>query len=64
MMRFNTLREVADAYKSGELTDEDILRLDNDRTGLYTGAGKVFDMHPSELLEEALDLLGVRYDYV
>jgi hypothetical protein len=66
-----TLAELVEAYKSGKLTDDDILWLDNDTTGLYTGdedAGepvvKVFEMHPYELLEQALDLLGVLYDHV
>jgi hypothetical protein len=59
-----TLAELVEAYKSGKFTDDDILWLDNDTTDLYSEAGQVFSMHPSELLEQALDLLGVRYEHV
>jgi hypothetical protein len=64
--RYQTLAELAAAYKAGEVTVP--VTLDNDATFLYVPESadpdgewtQVFDGgHPQELLEAALDLLGV-----
>ena len=66
-----TLPELIEAYKTGELAEDDILWLDNDTTFIYVGdedAGeevvKVFDMHPGILLKELLDYVGIPHEGV
>jgi hypothetical protein len=64
-MRYKTLAEVVAAYKSGELTTEAIT-LDNDSTNLWVGDDdcevEFSGGTPDELLEAALELLGVRWE--
>jgi hypothetical protein len=61
-----TLAELAEKYKSGELTEREPLWLDNDDTYVYTGqtGPATFSMHPNELLEQALTLLGIPHKHV
>lgn len=59
---YDTLRQLADAIKAGEVTGP--LMIDNDVTGLYQDDVKVFEMHPDDLLEQALDLLGIPHEHV
>lgn len=70
-----TFPEIVEAYKSGKLTQDDILWIDNDCTFIYTDNGldtddddyedyKVFDLHPGVLLEEVLDYLGIPHSGV
>lgn len=56
-MKFKTLAELADAYAEGTQTYP--LVIDNDSVAAYDDGGCVFEMHPAELLEEALKLLGI-----
>lgn len=59
-----TLSELRDAYVAGRLTDP--LWIDNDETFAYQDDGEVevFSMHPAQLLEECLDLLGIPHQGV
>lgn len=55
--------ELVQAYKSGTLHPlESRLTLDNDITHVYAAGECVFCMHPDEVLEQALDLLGVPHE--
>jgi hypothetical protein len=72
---YKTLAELKAAYDRGDVKAS--LTLDNDQTSIYdyTGDGdpetdedpnawqKVFDMHPDDLLQQALDLLGIPWSY-
>jgi hypothetical protein len=62
MAIYATLAELRDAYAKGAATGP--LMLDNDSTTVYEDAGKVFDMHPDDVLEQALDLLGIPHEHV
>lgn len=61
-MRYATLAELRAAYASGEVTAP--LAIDNDQTTVYTDDEKVFEAHPEQLLEDALDLLGIPHEGV
>jgi hypothetical protein len=62
-----TLTELAEAYKRGEkiqplMIDNDVcdaVRVDTENDPDWRNAEDVFSMHPDELLEQALDLLGI-----
>lgn len=72
--QYKTLAELATAYKSGELTPETAtLMLDNDYTAVtyhaaddpdWLHAVDVFHMDPHDVLEQALDLLGIPHEHV
>lgn len=70
MPKYANLRELADAYKSGELTAP--LMLDNDVTSVCAETGQpfpldyedVFEMDPTDLLTQALELLGIPWEHV
>jgi hypothetical protein len=71
MMRYATLAELKLAYASGALSRDCMLWIDNDVTYVQRRAGDstddyetVFEMHPGDLLEQALDLLGIPRDHV
>lgn len=60
-----TLEELIAAYKSGELTEVAALVIDNDHTAVYDDdANTLFEMHPADLLEQALTLLGIPWEHV
>lgn len=75
MKKYNSLKELADAYSNGELHRSYLLTIDNDTTDVYAPAClearrkpidwdspdsvSVFSMHPYALQEQALDLLGI-----
>lgn len=60
-----TLEELIAAYKSGELTEVAALVIDNDHTAVYDeDANTLFEMHPVDLLEQALTLLGIPWEHV
>lgn len=63
---YKTLTEVVAAFKSGELgeTTESFAWLDNDDVSIYKGDEKVYQTHPYQLLEDALDLLGIPWEHV
>lgn len=69
-MKYKTLADLAEAYKSGELSEDDPLWLDSDRASVYVDTAdpdaqkKVFQMHPEKILYEALELLGIPTDHV
>jgi len=59
-----TLQELAGAYKTGTVTAP--LMLDNDSTSVYDEAADatVFEMHPADLIEQALTMLGIPWEHV
>lgn len=59
-----TLSELRDAYARGELTAP--LMIDNDDVSLGGdyGVEAMFSMHPYDLLNAALDLLGIPHESV
>lgn len=59
-MKYATLAELRAAYTRGELTDP--ITLDNDNTTVYDGDEKVYEAHPDQVLEDALDLLGIPHE--
>lgn len=65
----DTLAQLAEGYKSGAYTAP--LMIDNDQVTVYQESApsaedheKVFEMHPADLLEQALDLLGIPHEHV
>jgi hypothetical protein len=56
------LQELAAAYQAGTVTAP--LMLDNDQTTVYQGDDEVFEMHPADLIEQALTLLGIPWEHV
>jgi hypothetical protein len=61
-MRYDTLRQLHDAMKAGEVTGT--LMIDNDEVGMYAGNEKIFEMHPNDLFVQALDLLDIPHEYL
>lgn len=59
-----TLDELRQAYATGSITKDEPLWLDNDQTAVRSEDGREFEMHPRELLEQALDLLGIPWESV
>lgn len=66
-----TLTELIEGYKSGEISMEDPLWLDNDTTFVYVGdedAGetpqRIFHMHPYDLMNQLLEYVGIPYEGV
>jgi len=64
--KYESLAELVSAMGRDEVNAGETLYLDNDSTDMYSGDGhvKLFSMHPAELLEQALDLLGVNWEPV
>lgn len=69
MEKISTLKELKELFDTGKLNPlEDALILDNDCSSLYPNsdgenAENIFDKHPTEILEEALSLLGIPFNY-
>lgn len=69
-MRYQSLKELKDAYESGELSKDIPLTLDNDSASVYVNQSgddwtEVYEGGgPGLLLEEALDLLGIPHGHV
>jgi hypothetical protein len=64
-MEYTTLKELKDAKDSGELKlANNKIVIDNDQVFLYVDDIKVFDMHPADLLEQALDYLELPHEPV
>jgi len=61
--KYKTLKELKDALDKGEIKTDpergDYLSLENEITCFFVDDECVFRMHPSDLIEEALDLLGI-----
>lgn len=62
VMRYDTVEQLRDAYRDGEIHGP--LMIDNDDTSVYSGGEQVFEMHPEDLLEQALNLLGIPNEHV
>lgn len=73
-MKYTTLAELLDAVKNDELDLKDCrpLRLDNDSATLDIRGEeedgeedvRIFHIHPAQLMEQALDLLGIPWEEV
>jgi len=65
-MKYKTLNELKEALDKGEIQlnpeGGDCLIVESDSTYFYIDDECVFRMHPSDLLEEALDLLGIPWE--
>lgn len=61
-----TLEELATAYKMGDVPAGMPILLDNDQAMVYNDhvGTTIFEMHPQELLEQALTLLGIPWENV
>ena len=61
--RYKTLKELKEALDNGEIELDpergDYLTVESDSTYFYLDDECVFRMHPTDLIEEALDLLGI-----
>ena len=61
--KYNTLKELKEALDRGEITLDpergDCLTLESDISYFYVEDECVFRMHPYDLVEEALDMLGI-----
>jgi hypothetical protein len=67
-MKYKTLKELSEAYKSGELGKDDRLILDNDTAHVYKWIDEdngeyVFRSEPHRIIEEALEILGISWEY-
>lgn len=58
-MKYKTLEQLRDAYASGELSQDDVMIIDNDTVFVFENETKVFRSDPDTLLEDALQLLGI-----
>lgn len=56
------LQELVAAYRAKSITEP--LMLDNDSTSVYQGDDEVFEMHPEDLLQQALTMLGIPWEHV
>lgn len=65
-MKYKTLKQLKKAIDSGEIQlnagEGDGLIVEGDSTYFYLDDEVVFRMHPSDLLEEALNLLGIPWE--
>ena len=60
--KYKTFKALVKAFKSGELTEENALFMDNDCCTMYADDGEtlLFDAGgPSEIVHELLELLGI-----
>ena len=62
MAYYPTLKSLQEARQAGKVPAAATIVLDDDDTFVYVGTGNVFSMHPAQLLEEALDLLGIPHE--
>jgi hypothetical protein len=60
-VKYKTLRELQQACDQARAEGQEppVLTLDNDDTHAYQDGECVFRMHPADLIEQALDLLGI-----
>jgi hypothetical protein len=66
-MKYATLAELREAYRFPEGNGRpEPLSIDNDSAAAWDEDGevKVFEMHPAQLMEEALALLGIPFEHV
>jgi len=66
MPRYETLAALVAARAAGEITTTMPLYIDNDNVSMYDEKADedVFEMHPEDLLAQALDLLGIPHGHV
>ena len=58
---YKTLAELYGAYQAGVMTE--VMVLDNDQAAVYDGEGNhIFEMHPEDLLRQALGILNIPYE--
>jgi hypothetical protein len=63
-MKYDTLKQFHDAVKAGQESGA-VLWIDNDTTdAINEDEEELFSMHPADLLEQALDLLGIPHEHV
>jgi hypothetical protein len=62
-VKYKNLAELADGSTRtrAEGGEPPVLTVDNDDTQAYEGGECVFRMHPDQVLEQALDLLGIEH---
>lgn len=73
-VKYKTVADLAEAYKSGVIPADVPLMLDNDTASVYISTGPeddpyadaehVFEMHPDRIMYQALELLGIPVDHV
>ena len=65
--KYDTLGQLRGAIELGHVKDV-VLWIDNDHTYAMAGDGddaeEIFEMHPADLIEQALDLLGIPHEHV
>lgn len=63
MPKYQSLADLKAAYESGELTEDNPLTLDNDSSYAYADNQQMYQGGgPSDLICEALDLLGIPWE--
>jgi hypothetical protein len=60
-VKYLTFAALADAYAAGYPAGS-VMHLGNDHAIVYFNGEIVFEMHPGNLLREALDLLGIPHE--
>lgn len=58
-MKIETLQELHDLFHTGQLGQYTVLVVDNDSTSVWEEGECIFEMHPADLLTQALDLLEI-----
>ena len=66
MTRYATLSDLHNAFQAGHISQKQgyFLILDNDSVSLWDNDGEVFEIHPEQLLRDALDLLDIPWENV
>ena len=64
-MKYKTLSDLKQAIDRGEVPKDWVLRIDSDEVFMNDGNDKeIFNTGPEDLLEQALDLLGISHEPV
>lgn len=61
-MKYRSIAALVEAYRSGELSFNDRLVLDNDLTFVYAGEECVYRSDPGDDFTDALDLLNIPWE--
>lgn len=56
---YKSVAELAAAYRSSKLGNSTPAIIDNDLVSVWDNGEIVFEMHPSEMLPDALQVLGI-----
>ena len=62
-MRYKTFKDLVEAYRTGELTVDTPLTLDNDCSYVYVGEECVYRGPGYEIREDALTALGIPWEH-